>query len=351
MMKNIRGMSIIISLLLILTSQNLAAATADVQLQTRPAPDAGTNVTGERLLARDVTFGQPVWCGNSNLVLQSTEFGPVILDLSTGRKRKIANSPYVSATSCSPDGKWLILVDTRTGRQDYLRFNLVTGKKELFAIGYGGIWSPDGTKVLFTAKSLGSQKSIKQPVPQWEFYWAHEWPAGTGGTQAWLADSQGLILGHKGKFYLQRGQNIAPLDLVSQLSPDNMTLRINRMVVDDQNSLYVEAGITTTKSFLHRLFKCAFNRNQINCKGITNATEGVVSFDVSRDGNKLVYAEDSDKCLNQINFGVGETRCIAKGVVGNVGISPDAKSVIFFRFRETDDGGVVTNDAYITQLK
>lgn len=339
----------------VLVPQGLAVAeTADLKSSTKPEIGVSKSVNGEQLLFREVTLTSPVWCGNSNLVLDG-ENGPVILDLYSGYKRKVANSPYIGATSCSPDGKWLLLADVRTGSPRFLRFNLVTGKTEPIAYGYLGQWSPDGAKVLFLASSQ-SNKLIKYPDPQWEFYWAHEWPVDSHGKAAWLADSQGLILGHKGAFYLQHEQNITPLKLSLRPNLGNSILDIYEMSVDEQGSIYTKARIidpsnkNSAKDSLRRLFKCTLDRDQIDCDGVTGATEDVLGFDVSRDGKKLIYA-DANKCLNQVSFSVGEMRCIARDVSGVVSISPDAKRVAFSRFREKGKSGVFTADAYIIQLK
>lgn len=310
--------------------------------------------SGERILLRQITQNPPVWCGESHLVLDS-ESGPVILDLSSGIKRKIDNSRYVGATSCSPDGQWLILVDVRTGSPEFIRFNMLTGSKEPIAFGYGGRFSPDGKKILFSASSQ-SKKSIKYSNPQWEFYWMHEWPAGSGGKAVWLADSSGLILGNKGTFYLQREQKIEPLKLTLRPNLENSALDIFDMVVDVHGGLYVLAKVIDNtvkgvpKRLSRRLFKCVLDRDRIDCKGITSATVDVLGFDVSTNGNKLVYT-DSSKCLNQFNLGLDETRCIAKNVSWVVSISPDAQNVVYSRFREKGKSGVVTADAYMIPLK
>lgn len=321
-----------------------------------PKPLKTDNIpaSGERILLQNITQNPPVWCGDSHLVLDS-EGGPVILDLSSGTKRKIDNSRYVGVTSCSPDGKWLILVDVRTGSPEFIRFNMLTGNKEQLAFGYGGKISPDGKKILFSASSQ-SKKSIKYSDPQWEFYWVHEWPVGSGGKAAWLADSSGLILGHKGKFYLQREQEILPLKLTLRPNLENAVLDILEMAVDAHGGLYVLARVIDNavkgapKRLSRRLLKCALGQDHINCIGITGATDDVTGFDVSSNGNRLVYAT-SNKRLNQMNFDVDETRCIATDVSWVVSISPDAQNVVFSRFREKGKSGVVTADAYMIPLK
>lgn len=325
-----------------------------VNLSGNEIIDEWDAASGERTLLRQITQNPPVWCGESHLVLDS-ESGPVILDLSSGIKRKIDDSRYVGATSCSPDGQWLILVDVRTGSPEFIRFNMLTGIKEPIAFGYGARFSPDGKKILFSASSQ-SKKLIKYSDPQWEFYWMHEWPAGSGGKAVWLADSSGLILGHKGTFYLQREQKIEPLKLTLRPNLENAALDIFKMVVDIHGGLYVLAKVIDNtvkgapKRLSRRLFKCALDRDQIYCQGITSATDDVIGFDVSTNGNKLVYA-DSNKRLNQIYFDVDETLCIAKDVSWVVSISPNAQNVVFSRFREKGKSGVVTADAYMIPLK
>lgn len=332
------------------------------------SPEARTNPNNidqgnnERLIYRGVEYVTPIWCSNSKLVLDSEKSGPILLDILKTTSKKLAASGYIGATSCSPDGRWLITVDTRTNRadkdqsgrdddfhsvKDFSRIDLVGGKKERFIVAQGGgEWSPDGTKVMF----LGSHPklSIRQPAPQWDFFWSHDWPSGSGGVAAWMPDSQSLLLGHRGEFYLQRGDNLTKLKLITR--PDVDKFSIIQIKMDVHGGVYVSAN---TNASSHRLFKCEINFDQIECSSITGAMPNVVTFDVSKDGRTVIYIESPSYCLRQISPAVGETKCIAKNAEGYVSISPDAKSVVFYRRRDDLAAGVYEDiyNAFVIPLK
>ncbi|WP_190272124.1 TolB family protein [Sideroxydans lithotrophicus] len=351
--------------------RGLCHAIAIVVLLFQPKSFAADVVLGateatnnrERLLAKNVTYTEAVWCGNNALVLDVGESGSFLFELPNGARRKVSNSGYIGATSCSIDGKWLIIVDTRTARadrdasghvdyahsvQDYSRIDLVSGKKERFAIAQGGgVLSPDGSKILFLGKA--PQLSIKQTTTKWEFYWSHDWPSGTGGVAAWMPDSKTLFLGHRGKFFLQRGQDLTTLDV---MSPQNFPA-IVQIKIDSQEHIYVSTTDTKTLAMMYQLFKCSINLTQINCIKIAGSSAGVITFDVSQDGHQLVYVNPDHSELYSVDIATQKTKRLAEKVEGYPSISPDGGNVVFYRLRagNTEGVGQSVDDAYIMPLK
>lgn len=317
---------------------------------------------GERLIAKNVTYTKAVWCGNNNLVLDAGESGSYLLKLSNSVRRKLANSEYIGAISCSPDGDWLITVDARTNRadrdsaghvdhghsvKDYSRINLVSGKSERFVIAQGGgYWSPDGMKVLFLGKE--PQLSIKQPAPQWELYWSHDWPSGSGGVAAWLPDSKNVLLGHRGKFYLQRGQELTQLEVIPERSFPNIV----QIKIDRGQHFYVSTTDTKTPSMMYQLFSCAIDLTQVNCVKIAAASAGVIAFDISRDGRRLVYVDSDHSHLYLIDLSTKKSKLIAENVEGYPAIAPDGESVVFYRLRggNTEGMGFDIDNAFVAPL-
>lgn len=337
-MKAIRGLFHAIAIIALLF--HIRSFASDISIST-----LATANNGEQLVEKNVSTSAPVWCGDDHLVVDTDvaadETYPNIIDLSNKTNKKILSPKNLAATSCSPDGKWLLLIKIDASDKEFWRFNLETEQKELFAIGYGGIWSPDGKKVLFTAKQKGGQKTIAQLDPQWVFYFAHEWPSGTGGSVTWLADSETLVLANKGKFYLQSNQEISPLQL---LMTSNWDERI--YVIDLKTSLQgdIYALVSVTEKLLHktsgsrsrRLIKCSLDtqHKQIKCDELTTTDEEVAEFDISRDGHRLVYVDKNKSCLSKITPDAGKERCFIKNVSGNVSIAPDGKRITYSRDRE-----------------
>lgn len=346
-MKNIRHAFQVVAIFVLFSScQSFAAGVSG------NASTATSN--GERLIAKNVTYTEAVWCGNNGLVLDAGESGSFLFELSNSARRKVANSSYIGATSCSPDGKWLITVDTRTNRADkdtfghvdndhsvydYSRINLSSGKKERFAIALGrGDWSPDGSKILFLGKA--PHLSIKQPEPQWEFHWSHDWPSGTGGVAAWMPDSKTILLGHRGKFFLQRGQELIPLEVTSPMYSTNTFPAIGEIKVDGQGHIYVSTTDANTRSMMHQFFQCTIDSTQMKCSKIVGVSAGVIAFDVSRNGHQLVYVDDDHSALYAVDVTTLKSKRIAEKIEGYPSISPDGKNVVFYRLRGGNTEGV-----------
>lgn len=337
-MKTIRGLFRAITIVALLF--HVRSFASDISISTSAAAN-----NGEQLIEKNVTTSAPVWCGDDHLVVDTDvaadETYPNIIDLSSKTDKKILSPKNLAATSCSPDGKWLLLIRIDASDKEFWRFNLETEQKELFAIGYGGIWSPDGKKVLFTAKQKGPQKIITPLEPQWDFYFAHEWPAGTGGAVAWLAGSETLVLANKGKFYLQSNQEIIPLQLLVTSNWDERiyVIALKTSLQGDIYALVSAAEKSLGKpsgSRSRRLIKCSLDiqYKQIKCDELTTTDEEVSEFDISRDGHRLVYVDMKKACLSQVTLEAGKERCFSRKVSGNVSISPNGQRITFSRDRE-----------------
>lgn len=271
-MKKIRfAFQVTVAFVLFLSSQSFSVAASEASL--------AVPTNSERLIAKNVTYTEAVWCGNDEVVLNSEKSGPILFSLSKGGQRKIAKRNHIRAVNCSPDGKWLITVDTSSSRYDkdakghddyehgvydFLRAAVAGAKYEHFAIAQGGgYWSPDGSKILFFGEA--PHLSIKQPEPQWEFYWSHGWPSGTGGVATWMLDSKSILLGHGGKFYLQRDQELISLEIISPTYSANTFPEIGEIKVDAQGNIYVSTTDTKSLAMMYQLFKCAINLSKISC--------------------------------------------------------------------------------------
>lgn len=330
------------------------------------ASENGASATSERLLAKNVIYMQAVWCGNDNVILNTEKSGPILFSLSKGTQRKIANKNHIKAVNCSLDGQWLIAVDINSSRYDkdtsgredyehgvydYLKFALANGGSERFAVAQdGGYLSPDGSKILFLGKA--PQLSIKQLTPRWEFYWSHDWPPGTGGGAAWMPDSKSLLLGHRGKFYIQRGQELTPLGMTSPKNLVNTFPSIGKIKIDNQGNIYVSTTDTKSVAMMYQLFKCSINSTQISCIKIAGVANGVITFDVVPDGRQLVYVDADHSYLYLVDTATQSTKRMAERVTGYPSISPDGKNMVFYRESKakTENAGLDSNDAFILPL-
>lgn len=306
--------------------------------------------SGERLIAKNVSSSAAIWCGNDDLVLDASESDLYLFKLSSGVGRTLANSGDIGSISCSFDAKWLIAIDSSSSRydtastgdegyshvvKDYFRVNLESGEKERFAIAQGGgYWSPDGTKVLFLGKEPNS--SIKQPTPQFEMVWSHDWPSGTGGVAAWMPDSKELLLGHSGVFYLQRDQNMTPLKAIFTRSLENIV----QIKIDSKKHIYVSTTDTKSLSMMYQLLKCSIDSTQVNCVKVAAASAGPIAFDISQDGRHLVYVDSDHSHLYLVDQASSQSKVIAENIEGDPAISPDGRSVVFYRLSDVNKEGM-----------
>jgi hypothetical protein len=332
----------------------------------------------EILVARDVTLEHPVWCGNNALVISSERLGLRWINFLNNKTVKIHSSAYVGAVDCSPDGEWLIYVDTRSSRWDkgsyergvvdFWRYNLKTGKRQKFAVASGGgKWSPDGTKFLFYG--LKPQTCIEQPEPRWNLVWSGRGLSTEQGFVAdWLSDSENIIITtiSDDKVYIEKHPGNEPAQL---LLPNIDLGDIYNLKIDKHNKIYIlsRAKQKMNKKTIYgeaRLLGCQTIGNDLQCEDILKRNKSIITYSISLYGRKIAFLEKGNSCVWLLQEGKGDSQCVALWAKDNflrtypdagaiLSISPDGKWMTFLRPRkiETIRGtDVYTNDLYLIKL-
>lgn len=316
-----------------------------------------TSVAKERLLVRGVKGREPVWCGNTHVVLYREGSGPVIVEVATGRTRTIPQALHLIATDCSPDGRWLILIDKRHDPQLW-RFNRVTGKRARFAYGHLGRFSPDGTKVMMQ-RDIFVKRPTPKSVPPWELVWADLMQT---ENKDWLPDSQGLLIWNRGTFYSQYGDQVTPVIVDTPFNDIQKGYSVGTIVSRASGQTYLL--VDTKDRTIHptppgpsrQLFSCTLTSGHLACRGLTPATEEVAEFTVSRDGTTVVYTDSSEnRCLNRLEVARGTiTHCLVANAGYGLALSPDGIRVVFTHSRQRGPGDIDdssdVNDAYMLEI-
>lgn len=309
------------------------------------------------LVEQNVSLGDPVWCGRNAFAITNKRLGVRWIDLVKKKVVQIHQSPYVGAVDCTPDGKWLIYVDSQNSRYDkgtyasgvvdLWRYNLETGQRQKFVIAQGGgKWSPDGKKFLLYGSRPKS--SIEQPVPKWELVWSQkEWPVGGGFRARWLANSSSVIIKSADKLYIERFDTKDAIKLINIDLGD-----IGHLKVDRFNRIYL---ISRGKKGLEkaRLLRCLLKGDTLECEDALKRNNPISEYDITGDGEQIVFLEKGNNCVWDVRSGSTEARCVAQQDGPTVSISPDGKWLAFTPYRkigETYGHDVVENDLFVKKL-
>lgn len=315
----------------------------------------------EILVARDVTLGPPLWCGDDKFVVSSERLGLRWIDFLNNKTIKIHSNAYVGGIDWTPDCEWLVYVDTRSGRYDkgseeksvydFSRYNFKTGKHQKFAIARGGgKWSPDGKRFLFNG--IKPKSRMDQPDPKWNLVWSQkDWPTGKGFDSAWLGDSSGVVIINDDKFYIERYEGNKSV----QLQPLQVNVDLGdiwNLKVDKLNRIYVLSRPKLRKEG-KTLMRCQISGNILQCKKIIKEGKEIIVYDITPEGENIVFREERNECAWLLREGSSNAECINPFVGAMVSFSNNGKWLSFVRprliekVRGTD---VYTDDLYVIKV-
>lgn len=304
----------------------------------------------EVLVAEDVTpLATPVWCGSNAVVVFGERTGLRWIDLST-RKATVINRTGVPS-ACSPDGRWIVYWEPRSSRmveidplsprwdpaigemgaRDYWRYDRRDGRKERFAIAGGGVeWSPDGTKLLFVD---GRPRVMAESgPPRWNLvYSARHWSPGAGLEAVWLADSRHVLILSGADFWLESADGPGPIRRLAGAIPDSFSPRVDR-----RNRIYLLSSHQLPPG-RRDLLRCRIETDAVQCEALGIRRRSITGFDVSPDGDSIVFGEVGVDCLQLWRSGVNESQCLVAGTEpSGFRLSADASRLAFGRERRSE---------------
>jgi len=301
----------------------------------------------EVLVAEDVTpLAAPVWCGPHIVVVSGGRTGLRWIDLST-RKTTVINRTG-GEIACSPDGRWIVYVEPKSSRmvdidphsprwdpavgtmavRDFWRYGLEDGRRERFAVAAGGgQWSPDGTRLLFY--SVKPRTTVTNTLPLWSLvYSRQQWPPGAGFEAAWLEDSRHILILSGRQFYAESVDPGEPIRRLQATMAAGLGLRVDRL-----NRVYLLSG-EQRPAGRRELLRCRIEDETIVCEPLVSRAGSIVAFDVTSDGDTIVFSERGSDCLSLWRRSTNDARCVVYGTEkSGFKISPDGSRLAFGRER------------------
>ena len=298
-----------------------------------------------------LTAYRVLWCGKKNSLVYDKDEGLFVYDVESGLKVRVGGA-YLSPLGCSPDGEWLVYEDRLINRFDddnieqrnlfLWRYELKTGKRQKFLIADdvytsgvdGAIFAPVDNTIYLANKPA---TTMEMPEPKWEVVWLERNTIG----KAWLKEPLALV--GSGKSMSHSG----PMIEIDVLSPYKKKIELDSgfnhpflIMTDAQDRVYMRDD--------KRIVRCSFDLDNevISCGSVflgdiiaeTNSSFG---FDITNDGNFVVFSKWRDSCVRIRRIGESKGRCITSTdhkVDTDVDISPDGKWLAY----KTFDGLYIT---------
>jgi hypothetical protein len=284
------------------------------------------------------------WCGNNALVVSEREYGIEWIDILNKKTIKISSrtfpDDYDYPLNCTPDGKWVVYVDSKSlradkgykppnpkdcddwGVVDLYRYDVTTGKKQKFAVirAPGCLYeavSPDGMKIL-----LGERHNsiIKMPNPKWNTVWK---PVNA----IWFLDSSGIAwINFKNTVAVEFfGKN----GWAKKFELKQFEYKTFSLAVDKANRIYLY-GVEKGKE-KEALYRCSIKNKNLSCEKIL---ERISDYKVLPNGD--IVSSDRTGCISHITVGQVDRKCIVeKGgdydFIRIGAVSPDGQRLAFVR--------------------
>lgn len=305
-------------------------------------------------MAEDVTpLVTPVWCGSNVVAMTGARTGLRWIDLST-RKATVINRTGVPI-ACSPDGRWLVYKEPKSSRldnepgspewdpaiggigvYDFWRYSLENGRRERFAVAAGGgQWSPDETQFLFYGGKPRTTVTSKSPA--WNLvYSRRQWPSGAGLEAAWLSDSRHVLVLAAHQFYVESVYSGDPIRRLYSTIEPGMGLRVDRL-----NRIYFLSSVKGPAD-RRELQRCRVEGETIVCEALVGTAQSITAFDLTSNGEVVVFHERGTDCLWLLKSSANGARCAVTGTeLSAFSISPDGGRLAFARERRAE-GNVLT---------
>jgi tricorn protease-like protein len=96
------------------------------------------------------------------------------------------------------------------------------------------------------------------------------------------------------------------------------------------------------------------NGNTLQCESPLKRDNSVLEYDITVDGEQIVFLKQGNTCAWHIKSGSAEAKCVVQNVGPIVSISPDGKWLAFIRHRkigEQSGKDIVEADLYVTKLE
>jgi hypothetical protein len=313
--------------------------------QPRPG-EAPRDYHGARLIMEDLGH-YPVWCGNRAIAIGNQKVGLQWIDVIDGRQKTLIADPYANPTACTTDGEWVIYEDKKTGREDprpegkrlvvdFVRISTSSGNRERLGFAAdGGLLSPDEKRVLFYRPAM-LEMSVLQ-VPRWDgTVLTTEWPLAGGTQAAWLSDSRRVLISHRGKFWIEQGGRLEPIELRGDAPGNVLWIKVDTA---DRVHLFGEIRGESDR----RLLRCRVMPDAFRCGDLALGVRRVRAHGVSGDGKRIAFIGDdgrteSQACVWLFQEGEPTSRCVWRWAHARdqLWLAPDGQRLLVTRSRSVD---------------
>ncbi|MCH9046596.1 MAG: PD40 domain-containing protein [SAR324 cluster bacterium] len=295
-----------------------------------------------------------------------------LIKVPSGERIEISKNRDHHPFNCSPDGEWLVYMDTASARldqrsrremkeahgsewefhpawegyvADLYRYRVPTGERQVFAAIRGHIsnWqvvSPDGKRAFLGGRHY---LPIEMPEPRWEALWFPEGVRDWSETGArWFRDSSGVVsYSHNPNrlyvaFFGEKGW-AKQFDLENEIESN-----IERLSVDGEGRIYfwlAERGVVGDnkgKRFLHRCV-LEIEEKALSCRIVLERNRSIRSYEILPGGD-ILFIEHGGKCILRIAPRRTHAVCVVDTQkdrwVYLIGISPDGKWLAYERHKD-----------------
>lgn len=344
------------------------AAAATYYLIKEDYEEGKIRIGKEILVARDMGSGGgislPRLCGSRGVLVEGNVFnnniGIEFTDFVTKERIRISSAPKDRAIGCSPDGRWVLYVDSKTIRYDpsyeYIegeiggwmgevvdlyRYEISTGRRERVATVRNELpdyaISPDGKKILLGLKHSFSNKMA---VPEWKGLWlSNEWYT---DDIVWFPDSSGVALEEQlpnricVEFFGKDGWAKCFV-----LGPEVKSDGIDITMIDRENRIYftglADPNQPSRSEFL--LYRCKMQEKELSCERMVELDRMIYSKMAFLPDGDMVFFNHEKNCISRFSFKRKKAKCIIDNA-SMTGISQDGRWLIYDRDKmiRTSDG-------------
>lgn len=303
----------------------------------------------EILVAENADYSRPIWCGGGELIVYTYVANwPHIsfYNVKTGQNEEIADYSILPIV-CSPNGESLIYLDSdgagwddnsvEPGTLGLWSYEFSSKEKRQLAIVYTeeiapfgeSILSPDGRKLYLGKRP---KKKVEPSENDPEIIWSDT--KRTASSFLWLPDSSGVVMSHWNE---ELGRDVLDISTFvpekesTTIDPHSKEIVLRRF--DGDKGIYMKV-YDGNASGAREIKRCVLDmeKKDASCESVLKRDRDILDFDISPDGETVLFTEKGGRCVKMIKSGGGKARCVTPPgdyLVYDLSLSPGAKRLAY----------------------